>query len=86
MNVYVTYVHFYIRSFRASYYKQIHDVFRRVILDRGGCKLMMRLLLAAAGVSMDDVTIDKIETISGGEYLSSRQTRPWASALLEFSV
>jgi hypothetical protein len=47
---------------------------------------MMRFLLAAAGVSMIDVTIDKIETISGGVYLSSRQTRPWASAPLEFGV
>jgi hypothetical protein len=75
-----------IRSFRASYHKQIHDMFRRVILGRGRCILMMRFPLAAAGVSMADVAIDKIETISGGVYLSSRQTRPWASAILELSV
>ena len=35
---------------------------------------------------MADVTIDKIETISGGVYPSFRHASPWASALLEFSV
>jgi hypothetical protein len=36
---------------------------------------MMRFLLAAAKVSVDDITIDKIETITSGVY-PSPPTRP----------
>ncbi len=41
----------------------------------GRCILMMRFLLAAAKVSVDDITIDKIETITSGVY-PSPPTRP----------